>query len=327
MANARAAAQLGSYSDQIAASLATAGFTAPGQGEKARASKAARDWHALVNTYKTGAAKKTWAKRSTVQQRWDEAGSGPGSYSDAVRRCVEVNSQTAAYRAAASTKGKVKGVLRASPSSRRMRKVEARAAELLDAAAEQLDTAAEQLDAAAEATSGPAPTLASPLFASPHAASGGFHGPTWTSEPPHRPQMQFENSMDLDMDEDLDTLATQSPTSGRTQHQKDEETAAAEAKAASTMEAATLETTKKMQEIEAASTVEENAQRSTSAEALHGYKTGFKPIPDARDLKQMLEMVMPIAVGADWETGSGENSGAVMDLVDAQKLGLPGCNC
>ena len=278
MANARAAAQLGSYSDQIAASLATAGFTAPGQGEKARASKAARDWHALVNTYKTGAAKKTWAKRSTVQQRWDEAGSGPGSYSDAVRRCVEVNSQTAAYRAAASTKGKVKGVLRASPSSRRMRKVEARAAELLDAAA--------------EATSGPAPTLASPLFASPHAASGGFHGPTWTSEPPHRPQMQFENSMDLDMDEDLDTLATQSPTSGRTQHQKDEETAAAEAKAASTMEAATLETTKKMQEIEAASTVEENAQRSTSAEALHGYKTGFKPIPDARDLKQMLEMVM-----------------------------------
>ena len=135
MANARAAAQLGSYSDQIAASLATAGFTAPGQGEKARASKAARDWHALVNTYKTGAAKKTWAKRSTVQQRWDEAGSGPGSYSDAVRRCVEVNSQTAAYRAAASTKGKVKGVLRASPSSRRMRKVEARAAELLDAAA------------------------------------------------------------------------------------------------------------------------------------------------------------------------------------------------
>ena len=29
MANARAAAQLGSYSDQIAASLATAGFTAP----------------------------------------------------------------------------------------------------------------------------------------------------------------------------------------------------------------------------------------------------------------------------------------------------------
>ena len=106
--------------------------------------------------------------------------------------------------------------------------------------------------------------------------------------------MQFENSMDLDMDEDLDTLATQSPTSGRTQHQKDEETAAAEAKAASTMEATKKmqETTKKMQEIEAASTVEENAQRSTSAEALHGYKTGFKPIPDARDLKQMLEMVM-----------------------------------